>query len=44
MSADGELHEFSSSFLQQASGKGISGLFAWAAIFITCHQVIKEKN
>ncbi len=31
--------EFSSSFLQEASGKGISGLFAWAAIFITCHQI-----
>jgi len=36
---NGSVHEFSSSFLQEASGKGISGLFAWAAIFITCHQI-----
>ena len=31
--------EFSSSFLEHASGQGISGACAWAAIFITCHQV-----
>jgi len=30
---------FSSSFLEHASGKGISGAFAWAAILITCHQI-----
>lgn len=28
-----------SSFLENASGKGISGACVWAAIFITCHQV-----
>ena len=32
-------HEFNSSFLQHASGKGISGACAWAAIFVTCHQI-----
>ena len=32
--------EFNSSFLQHASGQAIAGLFAWAAIFVTCHQVI----
>merc|ERR1711899_697585 len=32
-------HEFNSSFLQHASGKGISGACAWAAILITCHQI-----
>ena len=32
--------EFSSSFLEHASGQGISGACAWAAILITCHQVI----
>ncbi|TRY68207.1 hypothetical protein TCAL_03786 [Tigriopus californicus] len=31
--------EFDSSFLQHASGQGIAGVFAWAAIFITCHQI-----
>ena len=31
--------EFSSSFLEHASGQGISGACAWAAILITCHQV-----
>merc|ERR1711971_944707 len=32
-------HEFNSSFLQHASGKGIAGACVWAAIFITCHQI-----
>ncbi len=32
-------HDFSSSFLQHASGQGISGVCVWAAILITCHQV-----
>ena len=31
--------EFSSSFLEHASGQGISGVCVWAAILITCHQV-----
>jgi len=31
--------EFSSSFLEHASGQGISGACAWAAILITCHQI-----
>ena len=31
--------DFSSSFLEHASGQGISGACAWAAILITCHQV-----
>ena len=31
--------EFSSSFLEHASGQGVSGVCAWAAILITCHQV-----
>ena len=35
----GEQHDFSSSFLQHASGQGIAGIFAWAAICVTCHQV-----
>ncbi len=34
--------EFNSSFLNHASGKAIAGLFAWAAIFVTCHQVIRD--
>ena len=34
--------DFSSSFLEHASGQGISGACAWAAILITCHQVRKE--
>lgn len=38
------LHEFNSSFLQHASGKGIAGACAWAAIFITCHQVESNKR
>jgi len=37
-------HDFSSSFLQHASGKGISGVCVWAAIFITCHQVLCLRN
>ena len=36
--------ELNSSFLQHASGKGISGIFAWAAILITLHQVRLEGN
>ena len=32
-------HSFSSSFLQHASGQGIAGVFAWAAILVTCHQI-----
>lgn len=35
--------EFDSSFLQHASGQGIAGVFAWAAIFITCHQVSERE-
>jgi len=35
----GQKHEFDSSFLQHASGQGIAGIFAWAAICVTCHQV-----
>ena len=35
----GPHHDFNSSFLQHASGKGIAGACVWAAIFITCHQV-----
>jgi len=31
--------EFSSSFLEHASGQGVSGVCAWAAILITCHQI-----
>merc|ERR1719423_570665 len=31
--------DFSSSFLEHASGQGISGACAWAAILITCHQI-----
>ena len=34
--------EFSSSFLEHASGQGVSGVCAWAAILISCHQVRKE--
>lgn len=26
-------------FLQTPFGRGLAGLFAWAAFFITCHQV-----
>lgn len=36
---NGPHHEFNSSFLQHASGKGIAGACVWAAIFITCHQI-----
>ena len=36
--------EFSSSFLEHASGQGVSGVCAWAAILITCHQVRKRNN
>jgi len=36
---EGPHHEFNSSFLQHASGKGIAGACVWAAIFITCHQI-----
>ena len=28
-----------STFLQSASGKGIAGACAWAAILVTCHQI-----
>ena len=35
--------EFSSSFLEHASGQGVSGVCAWAAILITCHQVRKSN-
>ena len=36
---DGPHHDFNSSFLEHASGKGIAGACVWAAIFITCHQI-----
>lgn len=36
---DGPHHDFNSSFLQHASGKGIAGACVWAAIFISCHQI-----
>ena len=26
-------------FLQSATGKGIAGACAWAAIIVTCHQI-----
>ena len=26
-------------FLQSATGKGIAGACAWAAILVTCHQI-----
>jgi len=31
--------DFNSSFLEHASGRGISGVCVWAAILITCHQI-----
>jgi len=31
--------DFNSSFLEHASGRGISGICVWAAILITCHQI-----
>jgi hypothetical protein len=34
-----ETHEFNSSFLNHVSGQIIAGVFAWAAILVTCHQV-----
>jgi hypothetical protein len=37
----GPHHDFNSSFLQHASGKGIAGACVWAAIFITCHQIFQ---
>ena len=40
--ATGTPPEFNSSFLQHASGKGISGIFAWGAILVTSHQVRKK--
>jgi len=36
--ADG-VFDVNSGFLQHASGRGISGVCVWAAIFITCHQI-----
>jgi len=39
LTCEGPHHEFNSSFLQHASGKGIAGACVWAAIFITCHQI-----
>jgi len=33
------LFDVNSSFLQHASGRGISGVCVWAAIAITCHQI-----
>ena len=44
MSVDGgHRPEFDSSFLQHASGQGIAGIFAWAAIAVTCHQVRRKS-
>lgn len=34
-----DFFDVNSSFLQHASGRGISGVCVWAAIFITCHQI-----
>jgi len=39
LTCEGPHHDFNSSFLQHASGKGIAGACVWAAIFITCHQI-----
>eukprot|EP00096_Caligus_rogercresseyi_P011789 TRINITY_DN475_c0_g1_i3.p1 TRINITY_DN475_c0_g1~~TRINITY_DN475_c0_g1_i3.p1 ORF type:complete len:535 (+),score=155.04 TRINITY_DN475_c0_g1_i3:105-1709(+) len=39
LSGSGLLPEFNSSFLQKVSGQGTAGLCAWAATFITCHQI-----
>jgi len=34
-----DFFDVNSSFLQHASGRGISGVCVWAAIAITCHQI-----
>lgn len=32
-------HHHDSIWLMSASAQGIAGVFVWAAVFITCHQV-----
>lgn len=32
-------HPHDSIWLMSASAQGIAGVFVWAAVFITCHQV-----
>lgn len=34
-----DFFDVNSSFLQHASGRGVSGVCVWAAIAITCHQI-----